>query len=161
MLDIFSHDLTLHNLTSYESLDTLADSYVPLLAVIIMVNIAARLNQPRQALAEFCKVLLLAVLAYGVMFVDNSLRLWASQGWDYSTHTAVAAACCWYLYWLKKGSGILGGIFRLKWVTLLWPISFVGYLLLMRYQGYHTWADMLTTCLALLPLFMLHHFATR
>lgn len=146
---------------SYQTLDTIADAYVPLLAIIAFVSIAARLAQPRLALKEFCSFLLLALMAYGLMFTDAAHHLWAKKGWDYSTHTATAAACCWYLFGLSRGRKILGGVFHLTAVYVIWPVSLVGYLLLMRYQGYHSWPDMFTTLVALIPLFTIHFFATR
>lgn len=146
---------------SYQTLDRIADAYVPALAVVVLISIAVQLAQPRVALSEFCKVLLLAMLAYGVMFMDAAQGLWRHWGWDYSTHTATAAACCWYLFWLHKGRRIAGGIFQLTWVKVFWPVSLVGYLGLMRYQHYHSWVDMATTLLALVPLFAVHFLATR
>lgn len=148
-------------LLNYETLDTLADLYIPALAVAALVSFALTLSQPRLALKAFCGFSLLLILAYGVMFLDAAHRIWAVQGWDYSTHTAVAAACAWYLFWLRNHRSLLGGFFQQRWVALFWPVSFVGYLLLMRYQQYHSWPDMLTTLLALMPLFTLHYFATR
>lgn len=148
-------------LLSYQTLDTIADAYVPALAIIALVSMAAKLGQPRLALKEFCAFALLAFLAYGIMFMDATHRLWASQGWDYSTHTATAAACVWYLFWLHKSKRVLGGFFQQPWIYVFWPISLVGYLALMRYQQYHNWPDMLTTLVALMPFFTLHYFATR
>lgn len=146
---------------SYQTLDTIADAYVPVLAVIILISIALRLAQPKAALRELACVLLLAIIAYGMMALDHYQRFWAHFGWDYSTHTATAAACAWYLFWLHKGKRIAGGFFHHKFVRLIWPISFGLYLGLMRYQGYHTWADMLTTLAALTPLFIVHKLATQ
>lgn len=148
-------------LLSYQTLDTIADAYVPALAITALISMAAKLGQPRLALKEFCAFLLLAFLAYGLMFMDTAHRLWASRGWDYSTHTAIAAACVWYLFWLHKSKRVLAGFFHQPWVYIFWPLSLIGYLALMRYQQYHSWADMLTTLLALLPLLSLHYFATR
>ena len=145
----------------YQTLDTLADAYVPALAITALISMGAKLKQPRHALKEFCSFLLLAFIAYGIMFTDTAHHLWAKKGWDYSTHTATAAACTWYLFWLHKSQRVLGGFFHITGVMLFWPLSFIGYLVLMRFQQYHSWADMLTTLLALMPFFVLHYFATR
>ena len=146
---------------SYHTLDTIADTYVPLLFLCMLVSVAAQLNHPKVALKAFCSILLLAGIAYGLMFADSALKLWPSRGWDYSTHTATAAACAWYLFWLSKGRRMLGGFFQYRAVYLFWPLSLVGYLALMRYQQYHSWPDMLTTLLAVLPIFCIHYWATR
>lgn len=148
-------------LLNHTTLDTLADLYIPALVVTALASMAFKLGQPRLALKEFCAFVLLLAMAYGLMFMDAANRLWAKQGWDYSTHTALAAACVWYIFWLHKSRRILAGFFQQPWVYVFWPISLVGYLALMRYQQYHSWADMLTTLLALIPLFSLHYFATR
>ncbi|WP_053981925.1 hypothetical protein [Marinagarivorans algicola] len=146
---------------NYQTLDTLADTYIPTLAIIALISMAAKLGQPRIAFKELCAFALLVFLAYGLMFMDATHRIWASQGWDYSTHTATAGACVWYLFWLHKGRRVLGGVFQQPWVYVFWPVSLVGYLALMRYQQYHSWLDMLTTLMAITPFFTLHYFATR
>ncbi|HEY7773573.1 MAG TPA: hypothetical protein VIC26_10330 [Marinagarivorans sp.] len=146
---------------SYRTLDLIADSYVPILLIVILLSMAVKLKQPRVALKEFCSLLLLAIIAYGLMFADHAHRLWAQQGWDYSTHTATAAACVWYLFWLRQGKRILAGFFQHSAVYLCWPLSFLAYLALMRYQNYHTWTDMGSTLVAVLPLFSIHYWATR
>ncbi len=151
---------------SYGTLDKLADAYVPLLALCVLTSIVAAIPQPREAFKRFCHVLWLIIVVYGLMFVDQTLHIWPKQGWDYSTHTAAAAACCWYLWHLKnnlknsvkknvkKKPSALNTFFQSKTVYLFWPVSLLVYLGLMRYQGYHTWVDMVTTILALLPLFI-------
>jgi hypothetical protein len=163
---------------------------VPILALIIFFTIIARLGQPIIALKQLCAVLLLGTIVYGLMFTDAHLNLWARQGWDYSTHTATAFACCWYLFWLPRGYSadqlpnaekaavegivarmveraptgmqkILSGVFENPVIQLIWPLSLIAYLILMRCQQYHTWVDMTSTLAALMPLFCLHFFATH
>ncbi len=146
---------------SYHTLDTIADTYVPLLFLCLLISVAAQLRQPKLAVKAFCSILLLAGIAYGLMFADNLLNLWAPRGLDYSTHTATSAACVWYLFWLHKGRRLLGGFFHYRAVYLFWPISLVAYLALMRYQQYHSWPDMLSTLIAILPIFYIHYWATR
>ncbi|BCD99621.1 hypothetical protein [Marinagarivorans cellulosilyticus] len=146
---------------SYQTLDTLADLYVPLLFLLMLISVASKLKQPTVALKEFCSILLLAGIAYGMMFADSAQSLWSQRGWDYSTHTATAAACVWYLFWLHKGRRTLGGLFQHKAVYVFWPLSLIAYLALMRYQQYHSWPDMLSTLLAVLPIYCIHYWATR
>ena len=87
--------------------------------------------------------------AYGLMFIDNLLRLWPSVGLDYSTHTAAALAFVIYLTLLKP---------QLKF---LWSISLIAYCVLMRYQQYHSIADMITTAAVFTLTLLLVYWLTN
>lgn len=128
----------------YETLDTIADAYIPLLAGLYLFALVWTLSQlPGQRRAVGASALILALMllaSYGLMFLDNWLKLWPGFGLDYSTHTAVSFSLVLALCMLKRR---------------LWPLwlgSFIGYLALMHYQQYHTVADMLTTLIALIWL---------
>lgn len=121
----------------YETLDTIADSYVPILAALSLVTLAISFitDQPRlfaiQA-ANFCSGLL---VAYGLMFLESYSGLWASFGLDYSTHLAVSLVFVIFLsIAVNKYALVLGA-------------SLIAYTLLMLYQGYHSVADIVTTAL--------------
>lgn len=123
---------------SYETLDAIADSYIPVLAFIALASPLLRTLQLRWQLAglQLLAFVHVALVGYGLMLLDNYFHLWPAVGLDYSTHTALAlglvAALC----------------FNLPKLIVLWLISLVGYVLLMLYQEYHTLADILTTGLA-------------
>ncbi|MBQ1783863.1 MAG: hypothetical protein II007_09445 [Gammaproteobacteria bacterium] len=87
--------------------------------------------------------LIAAAIVYGLMLVDLWLGLWPRWGLDYSTHSALAIALVVQLWWLLP---------RLRW---LWLGSLLAYAALMRYQGYHSWGDMVTTALAVLPVLVI------
>lgn len=132
---------------SYEQLDCIADSYIPLLIVVTLFLLG------RQSLAESFQKILGSVLAlvasilfiYLLMFADQKLSLWSSAELDYSTHTALAL--CFVCLLSFRGASWFG--FAL--------ISMILYCGLMLYQEYHTVADILTTSLAVLPVILALH----
>lgn len=130
---------------TYEALDAVADAYVPLLAVLTLAGIGITAWQRRwRELSTRLTLLALGLgVAYGIMALDAWLLLWADLGLDYSTHTAVALILVITLMLM---------IGRLRWV---WLGSLGAYAVLMRVQGYHSIADILSTAaivtIALLP----------
>lgn len=125
----------------YETLDKIADSYIPLLAIVFLmgwIGCAIKLPGERvRLLRVFIFALCLLVVSYGGMFFDNALHVWPFFGLDYSTHTAVSLS-------LVLGLCVLAPRF---W--MLAASSFVAYALLMLYQNYHSLADIIST--AVLP----------
>lgn len=121
----------------YETLDKIADSYIPLLASVFLVGwIGFAIKSPGERvrlLRVFIFVLCLLAVSYGGMFFDNALHLWPLFGLDYSTHTAVSLS-------LVLGLSVLAPRF---W--MLAASSFVAYALLMLYQKYHSLADIIST----------------
>lgn len=120
---------------SYETLDTIADSYTPLLALISLALIVACLCRAQWRLAglKIWALGVIALIAYGFMFLDNRLNIWSTFKLDYSTHTAVSLGLIIFL------------CFNASRLLAVWVVSFIGYALLMLYQGYHTIADIVTT----------------
>ncbi|HEY7865899.1 MAG TPA: hypothetical protein VIC51_07825 [Psychromonas sp.] len=90
--------------------------------------------------AEIKVLLLSLLLVYTLMFVDNYFNIWPIWGLDYSTHSAVALIFVVNLTW------------RNKILLYLAPLSLCVYLCLMRLLKYHSFADMLSTVLVLLPI---------
>jgi hypothetical protein len=120
---------------SYETLDAIADSYTPSLALISLALIAAGLWRARWRLAGTRAVAFATVasVAYGLMFLDRHLSLWSAVGLDYSTHTAVSLGLVIFL------------VFSAPKLWVIWIGSFLGYVSLMLYQRYHTISDIATT----------------
>jgi hypothetical protein len=120
---------------SYEALDAIADSYVPALALISLAFIAAGLLRARWKLAgtRALAFAIVALVAYGLMFLDRRWEAWSALGLDYSTHTAVSLGLVIFLSFSAP-----------RWIVL-WIGSFVAYVLLMLYQGYHSISDIATT----------------
>ncbi|ARU56096.1 peptidase S24, LexA repressor [Oleiphilus messinensis] len=129
---------------SYEMLDAIADTYIPLLALIsIFLLVRLGMHRDWRMLARQLGGLIFSLLcAYGLMLVDFLLTIWAHVGMDYSTHTAVALVFVIHLtMWWKR-------------MWRLWWLSFLGYLALMFYQQYHTVADMFSTGVVICMLFV-------
>jgi hypothetical protein len=130
---------------NYETLDTIADAYIPILALFSLIAIAIPATQHRRKVAtqRLLKILIFAAIAFGLMFIDSWLGLWPAFGLDYSSHTAVSLVLVIFLSLINKK------------LIIFWMVSFIAYLLLMRYQQYHTFADMVTTTVAvIIPTWM-------
>ena len=120
----------------YETLDAIADSYIPVLAIWVLGYCIVTLANKRWASLKLqggSLVLGLAV-AYGLMILDNYLGIWPSVGLDYSTHTAVSLVLVIHIV-----------LFQVRAVGWFHTVIFCLYLGLMKYQQYHTFADMFTT----------------
>ena len=134
----------------YQTLDTIADAYTPLLGLIALACLAKSVFQAKWKLLATQTALLVAgiVLVYGQQYIDEQLHLWSSISLDYSTHTAIALILNIYILVLIKK----------YWLAIF--AVFVLYLLLMLYQGYHGVADIVTTMLVIgtmyLPLVLLY-----
>ena len=128
----------------YETLDSIADSYIPVLVVLSLTSLSktAILTHWRVLGIHAAIMSSSFLVAYGLMFIDSQLQLWSMMGLDYSTHTAVALAMVVFL------------IVAAKKYLFVWLGSLVCYVLLMLYQGYHSIEDILTTmlCVGLLLL---------
>ena len=121
----------------FETLDSIADSYIPLLAIVFFVGLVGRaVKSPteREFMARvFVFFLGLLLVSYGIMFLDNEIHIWPSLDLDYSTHTAVSLT-------LVMSICVLA---RQFWKVVI--CSFVLYALLMLYQKYHTVLDIAST----------------
>ncbi len=124
---------------SYQTLDAIADTYNPALLVASLLLVSYRIYQSpqhlREALRQLGFILIVMAWVYGFMWLDNTYHIWPKFGLDYSTHTAFALSLSVLLLQIK-------GAYR--WINVG---VFCAYLALMRYQNYHTVADMLTTAL--------------
>lgn len=116
-------------------LAVIADVYSPVLLLAIGLTIF-RLPHKFKAAAV---VGFYMMGVYGIMLLDYVGSLWPKAGLDYSTHTAFAAVCVWFLW--KNTQGMAG--------RLIWPVSLLLYLGLMRLQAYHSILDMITTLAAI------------
>jgi len=127
---------------SFETLDFIADLYVPVLAFFALASLlrTTMMRHWRQLGIHVAMILFGLLTAYGLMFVDIHLQLWPLRGLDYSTHTAVALIMVIFL------------IITAKKYSLIWVISLSSYFVLMLYQEYHSIADILTTTLAVATL---------
>ncbi len=126
---------------SYEQLDAIADSYIPVLLILFLLGLgrnAYRLwPDYRASVFSLLYLLGLLIISYGLMFFDNAVRLWPALGLDYSTHTAVALSLVFALCTL----------FQKQWKWL--AASMLAYAGLMLYQEYHSVLDILSTGLVI------------
>jgi hypothetical protein len=125
----------------FETLDTVADSYIPLLAIVFWVGVAYQAfrhpGKKRFLARVFCFFIGLLMVSYGMLFIDNAWQLWPAFHLDYSTHTAVSLTLVLSLCALA----------RQGWILVV--ASFLLYLLLMWYQKYHTVGDMVSTIIVI------------
>ena len=128
---------------TYQKLDVIADSYIP--ALFIMSVLVLALDMFRYGIKskfrDLISIIVAIVIVYLVMALDNYLEIWPILNLDYSTHSALSLVFVMYLSSKNK--------------TLLFlsVASFLFYILLMLYQKYHTIADIVSTCVVLMPLF--------
>lgn len=134
---------------SYDTLDTIADAYIPLLLILFLMGLGVRLYRCwpnyRETVLHFVFLLLLLILSYGLMFIDTALGLWPTFGSDYSTHTAVSLSLALTLCVFTPR--------QKKWITG----SMFVYAVLMVYQQYHSVLDIVSTATAI-SLFALLFF---
>lgn len=123
---------------SYQILDKIADSYIPLLALFGLVSVFIP-SGLRIITDKFIRLLGLVLLAYSFMYLDNYFGVFPSVGLDYSTHTALSLGLTYFLSWLHKQ-------YKIYFLSVL-----VAYLLLMLYQQYHTVADIIATGIVMTP----------
>jgi hypothetical protein len=119
----------------------IADIYTPLLVFMVFyyfIKISKAL-QKQQATAIVSAI----AVVYLLMFIDAYFSIWLSLGMDYSTHTAIALVFVVVLS------------YRSLLHLIIASLSLVLYGLLMRYLSYHSIADVLSTVLVLLPIFIL------
>lgn len=136
----------------YETLDTIADAYIPLLALFSLsaIAISAIQGRWRMAIIRLLTILIFAAVAYGFMFIDSWLGLWPAFGLDYSTHTAVSLVLVIFLSVTNKK------------LAVFWLVSFIAYVLLMLYQRYHTLADIVSTAVVVIvPTWLITAYCYR
>jgi hypothetical protein len=129
---------------SYETLDSIADAYIPILLGLFLAGLVGKLykniNSYRLVFVKFLYSIVLLIISYSIMFFDNATRLFPMLGLDYSTHTAVALSLVYALCLLLAN----------RW--MVFASSMLMYAGLMLYQGYHTIADVVVTA-AVISLF--------
>ena len=127
---------------TYQQLDAIADSYIPLLGILTLLWFVRKGISlgVKSAFIEAMTTSLGVMYIYALMFLDAYFSAYASIGLDYSTHTALALVFVTTLALIGK---------EVRRITV---ISMVCYCLLMLYQGYHTLADMALTSLMTLPV---------
>jgi hypothetical protein len=134
------------HMLSYQLLDSIADSHNPLLGAAWLVLSALPLASARWRVAGARLAVGLGCLlcAYGFMWLDAAVHLWARGGLDYSTHTGVAVALAAAIWAASRRLGITAC------VLVSW------YFPLMVYQGYHTPSDIITSAMAVgLPVVLI------
>lgn len=127
---------------SYEQWDAIADSYTPTLGVLSLglVAIALFTGKWRVLGIRAIHLSVALIVAYGLMFIDNRLKIWESFGMDYSTHAAVCTGLVTFL------------CIHARKLAVLWLVSVFAYFALMLYQRYHSLADIVTTVAVVLTL---------
>ena len=120
---------------TYETLDAIADTYTPLLALLAfgMVVYGLWMAQWKLSAIRSLSLVGIAFIAYGFMTLDAYFNIGSFLSLDYSTHTAVSIGLIIFLY------------FNVRRLAIVWIGSFILYLMLMLYQQYHTLADILVT----------------
>ncbi len=130
---------------SYETLDKIADSYNPILLILSIATVFWKAQCSKRSMklviAKLAFLLVLILNVYILMFIDNHFVIWRRLGGlDYSTHTALSLVFVLFI-----------GYFQASYRVVL-GFSYIGYIILMLYQQYHTIMDIVSTIAILGPL---------
>jgi len=119
----------------------LADCYSPFLIALLGFSIwpLKRAEQTQSLIKLGCSLL----IVYSLMLLDNTFSVWPYFQLDYSTHSAFAIVFSLQTIHHKKH-------FRYLLITLL-----IGYLCLINHLNYHTFSDIISTTVIILPLLFL------
>jgi len=130
---------------TYEQLDTIADSYIPVLVVVLFSFLILNFKKNKfvNLSVKLLCVFICVLVVYILMFVDICFSIFSSFGLDYSTHTGLSLALV----------SCLVSFISLTWNKVLFVVSLVLYFLLMLYQQYHSFADIFVTLIVVLPFF--------
>jgi hypothetical protein len=125
---------------SHQTLKVVADSVNPILGILALTLPFKRwLGQWQSPSMNIAVTLLTVALMYFFRAVFDLEAVWANWGLDFSTHEAVCVI-------------LVIGLSSLYWRGLwIWCAVLVAYDILMVYQSYHTWADLDTTAVVMLP----------
>lgn len=131
--------------TLFRVLDGLADAtnYLLLLWLLAVLIIGARskLLTGRAWLAPLLSI----AAVYVVKTIEGKFDLWERAGWNYSTHSALAAAVVMSLFFLDRSR---------RFIALA---AFGIYEILIVLLGFHTIADIASTLLVIVPIAWLCH----
>ena len=138
-------------MTAYEIIDFICDSVNPILFFVAIFLALAELTKRNFKASAVALSFLFASLGlvYGILFIDNKIKIWESFGSDYSTHTAFAIAVCVSISVIKKWN---------KWLLFV----ILLYALAMLYQRYHTILDIFSTSVIVaIPLVISRKFLKK
>ncbi len=131
---------------SHDELAIIADLYIPLLVLITVrwflyafFQIPAPDRCYKKAMRNVSATIMGMLVIYTFMFVDMQLNIFVTIGLDYSTHTALALVFIVTLSFVNK---------QVRWIAIS---SMILYCLLMIYQKYHSFYDIIATAILVLP----------
>jgi len=125
---------------SHAALKVVADSVNPSLGILVLGLPFFKWHRERKRAWMHIGVTVFTVLLmYLVRAVFHLEAVWAGWGMDFSTHTAMCAM-------------LVTALSSLRWGRFwIWAIVLLSYAALMVYQSYHTWMDIGTTAVCVLP----------
>lgn len=133
---------------TYKLLDTVADSFNPLLALLaIAVPFLRKPRSLRATLAFYLSAGIAIGVVYVVRFIDERQQIWSSFRLDYSTHSAFAASLV----------VSISTFLRRAWIPL--SVSLVLYFCLELFMRYHGVLDILTSASLAAVVALLSHMA--
>lgn len=136
---------------TYQLLDSVADSFNPLLALLALaVPFIRKPRSLRSTLAFYFSAGIAIGLVYLIRFIDERQLIWSSFGLDYSTHSAFAASLV----------VSISAFFRRAWIPV--SVSLVLYFCLELFMRYHGVLDIVTSAsLAAVMAFLAHMAVAR
>jgi hypothetical protein len=122
-----------------------ADAVNPTLALCLLIFLLVSTRRREVSWRIWLAAILGIALVYLLRAVDKRVDLWDKIGCDYSSHTAVAAAVIVSMIFVRRR---------------LWPILagvLLCYAVLMIVMGFHSFLDIATTLIVIVPLVTLIH----
>lgn len=137
--------------STYRFLDTIADSFNPLLAIVALVCPIFRRPRTLRPIVAYCLATGAAIgIVYLARAIDDHHRLWATLGLDYSTHSAFAASLV-----------VSMSAFNRRWLVPL-VVAVVLYFSLELVMRYHSVLDIVSSAtLAAMAALLLHAATVR
>lgn len=133
----------------FQILHTVANSVNILLIVWLLAVLIIGTKQKVLGARSWLAALSTVALVYIAKTVDGRLGIWKSLEWDYSTHSALAAA-------LVISICVFSRSYRVFALAV-----FIAYELLIVLLGFHSIADILSTLLLIIPVSFLVHWLLK
>ena len=132
--------------TLFRVLDGIADATNYLLLVWLLVVLVLGARRRTLCGRAWLAVALSIAIVYILKAFDGKFDLWERVGWNYSTHSALAAAVVISLWFLDAPRRAIA------------LAVFVAYEVLMVLLGFHSILDIVSTLVVVAPLIWLCHF---
>lgn len=126
---------------AFKLLKIFSQTINPALAIALIVGLALLWRQDKSRFwGIFIASIISIALAYLIKNVEGHNDIWAHWGMNFSSHSALAIACCTAMAFIWQ---------RRWWV---FAVIFIAYAIFMVMMQFHTVADILSTSAVIFPI---------